>query len=561
MTSMSNMKIGKKIALVLGGVVLLLMALSALSLWGTSANEKLAAALAQRLTQARLATVIQGDTSAITMDMAKMMLAGEQSGETVDHVRELRKSRADALEQFKALANTPTGVKQSADMEEMVQAQIAANERTLSSLGSGRLPQAGKDFRTAFAISTSLYAKAKEAAQFELEKADENTKISKATANTIWMALIGGSLLAAGGAIFGGFILTRGIANPIGMVVAHLNKIAQGDLSQDAHAEFLIRSDEIGALAQAKQTMIVALRKMIAEVSGGIQVLASSSTELMSSSTEMSAGSRHASDKSHSVSAAAEQMSSNITSVAAGMEQTTTNLSHVSQATEQMTSTIGEIAQNSEKARRITDEATRQAARITEQIDQLGVAAREIGKVTETITEISSQTNLLALNATIEAARAGTAGKGFAVVATEIKALAQQTAAATQDIKSRIAGVQSATEGGIAEIGKVSQIILDVSAIVASIAAAIEEQSTATKDIARNIAEASAGVNDANTRVAETSQVSREIAKDIVDVDQSAKDMASGSDHVRTSAGELSTVAEGLRVTVGRFHVGNALRA
>ena len=152
-------------------------------------------------------------------------------------------------------------------------------------------------------------------------------------------------------------------------------------------------------------------------------------------------------------------MSSNITSVAAGMEQTTTNLSHVASATEQMTSTIGEIAQNSEKARRITDEATRQAARITEQIDQLGVAAREIGKVTETITEISSQTNLLALNATIEAARAGSAGKGFAVVATEIKALAQQTAAATEDIKGRIAGVQSATAGGITEIGKVSQII------------------------------------------------------------------------------------------------------
>ena len=177
----------------------------------------------------------------------------------------------------------------------------------------------------------------------------------------------------------------------------------------------------------------------------------------MSSSTQMTSGSRNASDKAHSVSAAAEEMSSNITSVAAGMEETTTNLAHVASATEQMTSTIGEIAQNSEKARRITDEATRQAARITEQINQLGVAAREIGKVTETITEISSQTNLLALNATIEAARAGTAGKGFAVVATEIKALAQQTAAATEDIKGRIAGVQSATAGGITEIGKVSR--------------------------------------------------------------------------------------------------------
>jgi methyl-accepting chemotaxis protein len=219
-----------------------------------------------------------------------------------------------------------------------------------------------------------------------------------------------------------------------------------------------------------------------------------------------------------------------------------------------MTSTIGEIAQNSEKARRITDEATRQAAKITEQINELGVAAREIGKVTETITEISSQTNLLALNATIEAARAGSAGKGFAVVATEIKALAQQTAAATEDIKARIAGVQSATTGGIAEIEKISHVILEVSAIVASIAAAIEEQSTATQHIARNIAEASVGVTDANSRVAETSHVSREIAKDIVSVDQSAREMASESDHVRTSAGALSTVAETLRVSVSHFH-------
>jgi methyl-accepting chemotaxis protein len=240
------------------------------------------------------------------------------------------------------------------------------------------------------------------------------------------------------------------------------------------------------------------------------------------------------------------------------MEQTTTNLAHVSSATEQMTSTIGEIAHNSEKARRITDEATRQAARITEQINQLGVAAREIGKVTETITEISSQTNLLALNATIEAARAGAAGKGFAVVATEIKALAQQTAAATEDIKGRIAGVQSATAGGITEIEKVSHVISEVSAIVASIAAAIEEQSVATKDIARNIAEASVGLNDANTRVAETSHVSREIAKDIVSVDHAAGEMASGSDHVRGSAADLSTVAEQLQTVVSRFRVGEA---
>src|SRR5450755_3889605 len=127
-------------------------------------------------------------------------------------------------------------------------------------------------------------------------------------------------------------------------------------------------------------------------------------------------------------------------------------------------------------------------------MNQLGQAAREIGKVTETINEISSQTNLLALNATIEAARAGSAGKGFAVVANEIKLLAQQTASATEDIKVRIGGVQSSAADGIAEVERVSRIIHEVSDLVSSIAAAIEEQTTVTKDIARNIAHASNGV-------------------------------------------------------------------
>jgi methyl-accepting chemotaxis protein len=187
---------------------------------------------------------------------------------------------------------------------------------------------------------------------------------------------------------------------------------------------------------------------------------------------------------------------------------------------------------------------------------QLGAAAQLIGKVTETITEISSQTNLLALNATIEAARAGSAGKGFAVVANEIKELAKQTAAATEDIKVRIAGVQSSATAGIAGIGKVSQVIHDVTDIVSSIAAAIEEQATVTKDIARNVADACVGVRDANQRVSESSVATGEIARDIVAVDHAAEQMSEGSEQVRTSAAELSRVAEHLQTVVARFRVG-----
>ena len=190
-----------------------------------------------------------------------------------------------------------------------------------------------------------------------------------------------------------------------------------------------------------------------------MQTVASASTELLAISEQTSSGSRESTSRAQTVAAAAEEMSVSTVSVAAGMEQTSTNLSSVASATEEMTATIGEIAGNTEKARGTTDQAAQQADKFAGVMRDLELAAQEIGKVTETITGISAQTNLLALNATIEAARAGAAGKGFAVVANEIKELAQQTAAATGDIKNKIAGIQNATGSAMTDIEKIVYVI------------------------------------------------------------------------------------------------------
>ena len=281
----------------------------------------------------------------------------------------------------------------------------------------------------------------------------------------------------------------RSVTRPLAEAGKLLEAVSGGDLSHDVPAGQLARGDEIGTLAQALHRMIGSLRVMISEMAQGTAILAGSSAELLASSAQMASGSRDASERSHSVSAAAEQMTANTVSVSAGMEETSTGLASISAATEEMTTTIGQIAGNSETARRVTGEASPQAQRVTDEMDRLGAAAREIGKVTEAITSISSQTNLLALNASIEAARAGAAGKGFAVVANEIKERAKQAATATDDIKSRVVGIQT------------------------SVADAVEAQAEAAKNISRSVAEASTGVRDVNIRIMQASTATGEIAQ------------------------------------------------
>jgi len=441
------------------------------------------------------------------------------------------------------------------NIAEKISEWSAPHQQLLEAAEAGHAPEANRIRKDITApIYNKIGASAKQLSAIQLERLQQNKQeVDSASARQRWISivLLLSCLLVGAGVV----VIVRSIVNPLKRAVEHLHEVAKGDLTRDAPTEFQARGDEIGMLARAKQMMITNLRQMVLDISGNVQVLFSSSEELSANSSQMSEGGRHAADKTQAVAAAAEEMTSNVASVAAGMEQTTANLTSVASATEQMTATIGEIARNSEKARRITEEANRQAASISDQMNRLGEAAQAIGKVTETITEISSQTNLLALNATIEAARAGAAGKGFAVVANEIKELAKQTAAATEDIKSRIAGVQSSTAGGIAEIDKVSHVIHEVTEIVASIAAAIEQQATVTKDIARNIAEATSGVRDANVRVAESSQATRDIAKEIGGVDMVIRLVAGGSEQVLTSATDLSKMAEQLQTTVSRFRV------
>ncbi|MBK7142529.1 MAG: methyl-accepting chemotaxis protein [bacterium] len=342
---------------------------------------------------------------------------------------------------------------------------------------------------------------------------------------------------------------------PLRESVAFTELLAKGDFSKDVSSASLQRKDEFGDLARGFNGMVNNTRSLLHDLTQDVETVASAATELSAVSAQTSQSVQTMSGKAIAVAAAAEESSANTVSVAASMEQVTVNLTTVASATEEMSATIGEIATNSERARAISNDAGSQAAAVSLLMQQLGMAATEIGKVTGMITEISSQTNLLALNATIESARAGAAGKGFAVVANEIKELAKQTALATEDIKAKINGVQGSASNAIVDIEKITGVIAEVNQLVASIATAIEEQATVTRDVAGNIAHASAGVKEVNERVAQTALVSRSTAQDIAAVNSATGEIRSGGEQVRTSASQLSSLSEQLRDLVGQFKV------
>ncbi|MBI5062255.1 MAG: methyl-accepting chemotaxis protein [Desulfatitalea sp.] len=350
------------------------------------------------------------------------------------------------------------------------------------------------------------------------------------------------------------WLQSRTIVRPVSDMVVRLKDIAEGEADLTQRLK-ITSADELGQLGQWFNLFLDRLEGTIVQVKNNSIKLKDASTHLTGIADILAGGAEKTAQEAVSVSGSSAQLSDNMTSVAASMEEASVNVNMVATAATQMSATINEITQNASKARVITGDAVSQAENASSQVGELGGSAREIGKVIETITEISEQVNLLALNATIEAARAGDAGKGFAVVANEIKELARQTAAATQEIKQKVDGIQRSTSGTVAEIAKITGVVKDINEHVMVIASAVEEQSATTRDISENVSQAAQGITDVNAHVNRSSQVSGDIAKQIGLVTQSANDLSQSSAQVNMNYKDLSALAEELDRLVGMFKV------
>ncbi len=240
----------------------------------------------------------------------------------------------------------------------------------------------------------------------------------------------------------------------------------------------------------------------------------------------------------------ADRTSQQSAAVAAASEEASTNVQTVAAATEELSSSISEINRQVMNSARVAQEAVRNAEQTTNTVNGLAEAAQKIGDVVGLINQIAGQTNLLALNATIEAARAGEAGKGFAVVANEVKALATQTARATEEVTAHISAIQRETGAATTAIGAITETIREINEIATTIASTIEEQGAATQEISRNVQQAALGTQDVSANITGIAQAAAETggaASQVLDAARHSGELA------RTLHGEVEKFLAGIR--------------
>jgi methyl-accepting chemotaxis protein len=365
------------------------------------------------------------------------------------------------------------------------------------------------------------------------------------------VALIVGVLVIVmliGSALFS--VLT--IARPIRRIGEVLLELANGNKAVEI--PFTARGDEVGDNARAASTFkdnLIRIEQMEAEQKNQEAIAAAQRKAEMiklADAFQAAVGGIVASvsSASHQLEAAAGTLSGTAEEtqqlsgmVAAASEEASTNVGAVASAAEEMSASVVEISRQVHDSSRIAGEAVKQAERTDGRINELLKAAGRIGDVVKLITAIAEQTNLLALNATIEAARAGESGRGFAVVASEVKALAAQTAKATEEIGAQIAGMQTATQDSVGAIKEIGATITHIADIATTIAATVEEQGAATAEIARNVSEAAKGT--------------AEVAEKITQVNRGASATGSASAQVLASARSLSKESSSIKTEVENF--------
>ena len=333
-------------------------------------------------------------------------------------------------------------------------------------------------------------------------------------------------------------VIRRMIVTPMNEVMAAVEKISMGDLTQNLTTE---RKDELGQLYNNVGAMTRTLRTLISEVTNGVLNLSSTSEQLEAISKHSQNMMQSQKDETDQVATAINEMSSTVSEVARNAETaanaTTKTDSIVSEGNKKVSETAVSVKSLANDLT-ITSKA----------MEQLKTRTDNVGNVLEVIKAVAEQTNLLALNAAIEAARAGEAGRGFAVVADEVRGLASRTQSSAKEIEDLIVELQNGAQESLNKM----LTSLDLSSKTS-------DQANEILALFANISEQVGYVQDMNNQIAtaaeEQSQVSDEINRSVENVRLLADKTAEGSSESVAAVGNLRKLSHQLKSLTDRFTI------
>ena len=394
------------------------------------------------------------------------------------------------LKQADKLWNDYTAVPASAQEKELADKFVAARTKfvgeglrpAMEALRANDMPKATGIMRGQMnQLFTAVNQSANNLLNFQLDSAKKNFESTQATYRLVRNSCLTGMLFSV---LLGTIIciwLVRAIARPLADAVRVARSVAAGDLTNKIEVS---TSDETGQLLQALKEMNESLVKIVSEVRGGTETIATASSEIASGNMDLSART--------------ETQASSLEETASSMEE--------------LTSTVKSNADSAYQANQLAMSASQVAVKggavvsqVVATMGSINESARKIVDIIGVIDSIAFQTNILALNAAVEAARAGEQGKGFAVVATEVRQLAQRSAAAAKQIKELIDDSVEKVDTGARLVDQAGATMKEIVDSVKRVTDIMGEISTASK-------EQTDGIEQVNQAIAQMDEVTQQNA-------------------------------------------------